>query len=155
MSDVRLETKRTTATDPAKAAEELLKDVQATSPKLAVLYATRDRDVKALAAKLREKLPKGTRLVGATTSAAIDNDGFHPGAAVLGLLSGDVDVGIGLGKNIGSDAVNAGGQALERAASELGKREADLDTRRYVAAVIDDGFRGKKEELLLGVLEKN
>jgi hypothetical protein len=94
-------------------------------------------------------------LVGGTTGCAIDNTGFHPNEAVLGVLSGDLEVGIGIGKGLDSDAPSAGAQAIARAASELGRRETDLDVRRHVAMVIDDGPRMKKEELLLGVLEKN
>ena len=52
------------------------------------------------------------------------------------------------------DAAKAGGVAIEMAAQQLGTRVANLD-RHHGAIVIDDGFKMKKEEMLLGVLEKN
>jgi hypothetical protein len=42
-----------------------------------------------------------------------------------------------------------------RAAEELGQRLDDLDTKRCVGLVMDDGFKFKKEELLLGILDRN
>jgi hypothetical protein len=74
---------------------------------------------------------------------------------VLGALHGDFDVGLGLGAGLTADAVAAGANAIRRACEELGVRQGDLDPRKYVGLVIDDGFRYKKEELLLGILEKN
>jgi hypothetical protein len=74
---------------------------------------------------------------------------------VLGALAGDFDVGLGLGGGLSTDAVNAGATAIRKACEELGVRQADLDPRKNVGLVIDDGFRYKKEELLLGILEKN
>jgi hypothetical protein len=53
------------------------------------------------------------------------------------------------------DAIGAGAAAIKRACEDLGVRQQDLDPRRYVGLVIDDGFRYKKEELLLGILEKS
>jgi hypothetical protein len=74
---------------------------------------------------------------------------------VLSALSGDFDVGLGLGKGLSEDAIAAGARAMENACSELGTRPQDADPRRHVGLVIDDGFKYKKEELLLGVLDKN
>src|SRR5690606_25530984 len=74
---------------------------------------------------------------------------------VLSALSGDFEVGIGLGKDLTSDAIGAGTRAMASACDQLGARPQDLDPRRHVGLVIDDGFRYKKEELLLGVLDRN
>jgi hypothetical protein len=155
MSEVSLTSRRTNQSDATLAAAELFEGVDATKPKLAVVFANRDRDLPALVKNLRERLPKETRLVGATTGSAIDRTGFHNGETVLALLSGDLEVGIGLGKGLSEDALGAGARALQRASSELGRKESDLDPHRYVAMVMDDGFRCKKEELLLGVLDRN
>jgi hypothetical protein len=154
MTQVTLATSRTKHLEAEAAADALLRE-SSVSPKLAVLYASTDRDLPALVKAVRARLPKETRVVGGTTACVLDNEGFHPGEAVLGLLSGDIDVGIGIGAGLESDAVRAGGEALAKAAAELGKREADLDIRRHVAVVLDDGPRMRKEELLLGVLERN
>src|SRR5262249_24884080 len=75
-------------------------------------------------------------------------------SAVIGALSGDFEVGIGLGKDLAGDAHGAGAAAIARAFEELGVRPADVDPRKYVGLVIDDGHRFKKEELLLGVLDR-
>jgi hypothetical protein len=104
---------------------------------------------------VRERLPRGTRLVGATTAGELDNRGMYAGSVVLGALGGDFDVGLGLGTGLSRDAVSAGSRAVARAAEELGVRPADLHPRRHVGLVIDDAFRYKKEELLLGMLDKN
>jgi hypothetical protein len=154
MDDVALSVARSDKTHPKAAAEELVRNAGA-APKLAVLFANRDRDLQGLVRAVRERLRKSTRLVGGTTTCVLDNAGFHPNQSVLGLLGGDFEVGIGVGKGLEADAAAAGAQAIARAASELGRRESDLDVRRHVAMVVDDGLRMKKEELLLGVLEKN
>jgi len=155
MSEVNLTTHRTSQSDAKLAADELLQGLDGTKPKLATVFANRNRDLPALVKSLRERLPKETRLVGATTGSAIDSMGFHNGEAVLALISGDLEVGIGLGKGLSDDALGAGTRALQHASQELGKKESDLDPHRYVAMVVDDGFRYKKEELLLGVLDRN
>jgi hypothetical protein len=80
---------------------------------------------------------------------------MHQGTVVASMLSGDLEVGIGLGRGLTDDAVAAGAQALARAAEDLGVRPQELDPKKYVGVVIDDGFKYKKEELLLGVLDKS
>ncbi|MCY1046436.1 FIST C-terminal domain-containing protein [Corallococcus sp. bb12-1] len=155
MANVKMQTARSTLTDPVAAAEDLLKQLHGPPPKLVTLFASRQRDQRALNRAVRERLPKDTRLVGATTAGELDNNGIHTNSVVMGALSGDFEVGLGLGSGLTGDAIAAGAQAIKRACEELGVRQQDLDARRYVGLVIDDGFRYKKEELLLGILEKN
>lgn len=155
MAQVKMQTARTTLAEPEAAAEDLLRQLTGPTPKLVTLFAARSRDQRALNRALRTRLPKETRLVGATTGGELDNAGIHEDTVVLGALSGDFDVGLGLGSGLTVDAIGAGASAIKRACDELGVRQQDLDARRYVGLVIDDGFRYKKEELLLGILEKN
>jgi len=155
MAQVKMQTARTSEKEPVAAAEDLMKQLGAITPKLVMLFASRERDQSALNRAVRERLPKGCRLVGATTAGELDNTGIHSGTVVLGALYGDFDVGVGLGTNLSGDAVSAGATAIRKACEELGVRQPDLDPRKYVGLVIDDGFRYKKEELLLGILEKN
>jgi hypothetical protein len=44
---------------------------------------------------------------------------------------------------------------MRRACSDLGVGAADLDRAHHVGLVIDDGFKNKKEELLIGMLSDN
>jgi hypothetical protein len=153
---VKMQTARTTQSEPVAAAEDLVRQLQGgATPKLVTLFASRERDQLALNRALRERLPPGTRLVGATTGGELDNQGIYQGSVVLGALSGDFEVGLGLGTGLTLDAVGAGATAMKRAAQDLGVRQQDVDSRKFVGLVIDDGFRYKKEELLLGILEKN
>ncbi len=80
---------------------------------------------------------------------------MHFGGAVLGVLEGDFEVGLGLGRGLTDDALRAGASAMRNACEELGVDARDLDTTRHVGLVIDDGYRYKKEELLMGALDKN
>ncbi len=156
MANVTLRTARTMESDPTAAAEELCNRLlDGPPPKLVIMFATRARDQKALNSAVRARLPKGTRLIGATSGGEIDHEGMHQNSVVLSALCGDFDVGLGLGTGLSHDAVSAGAAAVKQACDELGVRQAELDTRKYVGIVIDDGFKFKKEELLLGVLEKN
>lgn len=155
MAQVKMQTARTTQQEPNAAAEDLMKQLGGITPKLVMMFASRSRDQVTLNRAVRERLPKGCRLVGATTAGELDNTGFYSGTVVLGALYGDFDVGLGLGTNLSADAVSAGATAIRKACEELGVRQPDLDPRKYVGLVIDDGFRYKKEELLLGILEKN
>ncbi len=155
MPSVDLAHARTAERDPNRAAENLCAQLGAAKPKLAVMFASRDRDQRALNRAVRERLPAGTRLVGATTGGEIDRDGMHAGTVVLAALSGDLEVGLGMGHKMSFDAAAAGETAIRTAARELGARADDLGTRKYGAIVIDDGFRFRKEELLLGVMSMN
>ena len=151
MPKTRFQSVRTALTDPQAAAEALVGSLDGPEPRLVTLFASSDRDHLALNRALRERLPRGTRLIGATTNGELDRDGFHHGTAVLSALSGDFEVGLGLGRDLGADAIAAGADALRRACDDLGVRPADLDRRKNVGVVIDDGSRFKKEELLIGM----
>lgn len=152
MPKIGFESVRTSVAEPVAAAEALVSGLSGAQPKLVTLFASRDRDHLALNRALRERLPKGTRLVGATTSGEIDRDGPHMGTAVLGALSGDFEVGLGLGRGLTADAIAAGTDAMKHAAADLGVKVSDLDRKKNVGMVIDDGARMKKEELLIGML---
>lgn len=153
MPNIELVTARTDAVDPEAAAEAICQQLGPKEPKLVTVFASRSRDHLALNRELRKRLPKA-RLVGASSSAEIDRDGIHVGTVVVSAMSGDFDVGIGLGKKLSEDAVAAGNRAVTHACDELGIRPVDLG-KRHVGMVIDDGFRHKKEEFLIGMLEPN
>jgi hypothetical protein len=155
MARIDLKSARTTEQDAARAAEDLLAQLGGSTPKLVTMFASYGRDQRELNRALRERLPKHTRLIGATTGGEVDNGGIHRDSVVLSALSGDFDVGIGLGKGLTDDAIGAGTRAMASACEELGVRPQDADPRRHVGLVIDDGFRSKKEELLLGILDRN
>jgi hypothetical protein len=146
---------RTARTEPIAAADELMDQLGSAAPKLVTLFAARSYDHEALNRALRARLPKATRLIGASTAGEIDRAGMYQGGAVLGAFSGDFDVGLGLGSGLTRDAMSAGSRAMNRACDELGTTPDDLGTSRHVGVVIDDGFRYKKEEVLLGMLERN
>lgn len=155
MPRIQMQTARSTQQDPVAAANELVSQLTGPAPKLVTLFASRERDQQALNRALRERLPRATRLVGATTAGELDNRGIHSGSVVLGALSGDFEVGLGVGLGLSRDALVAGSQAMQRACLELGIRPEDLDPRQHVGVVMDDGYRAKKEELLLGLLSRN
>ena len=155
MASVEMVHARTSVRDPAAAAEDLCRQFGSVKPKFVSLFASRDRDQRALNKALRERLPKDTRLLGATTAGEIDRDGMHAGTVVAAALYGDLEVGIGLGRDLSRDAVAAGEAAIQSAVQQLGARADDLGSKKYVAIVIDDGFRFRKEELLLGVMSMN
>ncbi|UJR84045.1 FIST signal transduction protein [Sandaracinus amylolyticus] len=155
MARIDLNSARTSERDPERAAEALLTSLGSATPKLVTVFASSDRDHRALNAALRARLPRGTRIIGASTAGEIDRDGIHDGTVVLSALTGDFDVALGLGTDLSADAIGAGARAMQRACDELGVRPQDVDPRRHVGLVMDDGFRFKKEELLLGVLDRN
>lgn len=155
MPSVEMVHARTAAREPGPAAEEICNQLGSAKPKLVVMFASRDRDQAALNRAIRERLPKGTRLLGATTGGEIDREGMHAGTVVVSALSGDFEVGLGMGHDMSRDAAAAGEAAIRTAAQQLGARADDLGSRKHVAMVIDDGFRYRKEELLLGVMSMN
>ena len=155
MPSVDLVHARTTQRDPAAAAEDICQAFGSARPRLVTVFASRDRDQRALNRAIRERLPKDTRLLGSTTGGEIDREGMHEGTVVAAALTGDLEVGIGLGHGLSSNAAGAGEAALVRACDELGAKADALSSRKYGALVIDDGFRFKKEEMLLGVMSKN
>lgn len=154
MAAIHMTTARTRVADPEEAAEALVGGLAA-GPRLVALFASSERDAAALNRAVRARLPAGTRLIGATTDGEIDGEGLHSGSVVLSGLYGDFEVGLGLGRDLSIDAIEAGAAAVEQASAALGSKPAELDTRRCVGLVIDDGFRFKKEELLIGMLRDN
>lgn len=155
MPSVDLVSARSSETDAIRAAEDICNQFGVVKPKLVTVFAARSYDHHALNRALRERLPPETRLFGATTAGEIDRQGMHTGSVVAGAFSGDFEVGIGLGHGLSRDAATAGEKAIRSAAQQLGVRADDLASRKHVAVVIDDGFRNKKEELLLGVMAMN
>ncbi|MFO0555491.1 MAG: FIST N-terminal domain-containing protein [Polyangiaceae bacterium] len=154
MASVTLQSGKSKLEDPNAAAEEALGQLGSGTPKVVFAFIPGPWDQVATHRALRTRLPSGVRLISASTGGELTNAGMHQHTLVLGALYGDIEVGIGLARGLSRDAALAGSQAVERAASELGTRVSALD-RKYGAIVIDDGFKMKKEELLLGVLEKN
>lgn len=155
MASVEMVQARTSARDPAAVAEDICNQFGGVKPKFVSLFASRDRDQRALNAALRERLPAETRILGATTAGEIDRDGMHTGTVVAAGLHGDFDVSIGYGRDLSRDAVAAGEAAIQSASQQLGARADDLGSKKYVALVVDDAFRFRKEELLLGVMSMN
>ena len=96
MAKVELKSARTSEKDPVKAAEELCNALGGATPKLVTIFGSSDRDQVALNRALRERLPRGTRVIGATTCGEIDNAGMHMGTVVMSALTGDLEIGIGL-----------------------------------------------------------
>src|ERR1700755_2058650 len=155
MSSVDMVHARTKIRDAAAAAEDICMQFGSAQPKLVVMFASRDRDQTLLNREVRARLPKGTRLLGATTGGEIDRDAMHHGTVVASAMWGDFEVGLGLGREMTRDAATAGETAIRSAAQQLGSRADDLGSRKHVALVIDDGFRFRKEEMLLGVMSMN
>jgi len=155
MPGVQLIHARTSAREPGPAAEELCRQLGSVRAPLVVMFASRDRDQGALNRAMRERLPRETRLLGATTGGEIDRDGIHAGTVVAAALHGDLEVSLGLGRDMSRDAVTAGETAIRNAARELGARPEDLASRKYGALVIDDGIRFCKEPMLLGLMSLN
>jgi len=155
MPSVQMVHARTAARDPGPAAEELCRQLGRVRAPLVVMFASRDRDQGALNRAMRERLPRETRLLGATTGGEIDRDGMHAGTVVAAALHGDLEVGLGLGREMSLDPIKAGETAIRIAARELGAHPEDLGSRQYGALVIDDGLRMCKEQMLLGLMSLN
>jgi hypothetical protein len=155
MASIQMRSVRTRLKDPVASAEDLLTQLGDITPKLVVLFASRERDHLTLNRALRDRLPKDSRLIGATTAGEIDNAGMHSETAVLGALTGDFDVGVGIGRRLSVDAMSAGETAVKMACEGLGVRPKDINSHKYVGAVIDDGYQFKKEEFLLGMMDQN
>jgi hypothetical protein len=154
MSTVRLQSAHSAAVDPDRAAESAVSGLGSFEAKVVLGFVPGPCDHAAYHAALRARLPKSVRLVTSSTGGEITTNGLVSEQLVLAALGGDIDIGIGWATGLTVDAAGAGSVAIERAARELGVRVADMD-RRYGGVVIDDGFKMKKEEMLLGVLEKN
>jgi len=155
MASVTLKYGRSSKTDEADAIEDVLEQLGPVDPKLVTLFAARDRDHAALNAKLRERLPAGARLLGASSAGEITREGVAFGSIVVAALEGDLEVGLGLGSGLENDALRAGGDAMKSACEQLGTTPNAVDTSSHVGVVIDDGYKNKKEELLMGALGQN
>jgi len=151
---VRLEHGCSSASSAKQSVEQALSQLSGAPAKIVFGFVPGPWEHREFHHALRAALPKETRVVTTSTGGEITNDGLMTERLVVASLCGDIDIGIGYATGLTRDAARAGGEAVEMAASQLGMRVADLD-RRYGGIVIDDGFKMKKEEMLLGVLEKN
>jgi hypothetical protein len=154
MATVRLQNASSPSRSPEAAAEEVLTVLGSFVPKVVLGFIPGPWDQRAYHAALRARLPKPVHLITSSTGGEITNQGLVTEQMVIGALGGDLDVAVGYATGLARDAAKAGSVAIEMAAQRLGTRVANLD-RHHGAVVIDDGFKMKKEELLLGVLEKN
>ncbi len=78
------------AKDASTAADDLVSQLGSATPKLVTLFASREsRSPRPQSRRVLERLPKGTRLIGASTGGEIDRGGMSEGEVVLGALSGD------------------------------------------------------------------
>src|SRR5262249_39780096 len=133
MASVEMAHARTSVLEAGPAAEDICNQFGSVKPKLVTVFASRYRDQQALNRALRERLPKETRLRGATTNGEIDREGMHRGTVVAAAMYGDFDVGIGLGRDLTRDAAGAGDTAIRSAMDQLGARADELGTKKYVA----------------------
>ncbi len=155
MPRVTIKGARSTEAGATEAIREIMEQLGSIEPKLVTLFASRDRDHVALNQALRDALPEGTPLLGATTAGEIGRDGVTFGAVMVGVLEGDLEAAVGVGTGLTEDAMRAGRDAMRSACEQLGTSPRDLDTSTHVGVVIDDGYKNKKEELLMGALEQN
>ena len=139
MPSVSLKSARTDEMDPVRAVQKLESQLEGGEPKLVTVYAPRSCDHVALNKAVRARFPKA-RLLGASTAGEIDRDGIHQGSILLGALSGDFEVGIGVGRNLSTAAVHAGESAIVGAARELDVRDdaaAERARARGVSVIQD------------------
>lgn len=154
MPSVTLKSARSAEQDPVRAIDQIVSKLEGAEPKLVTLFADRSYDHVALNKAIRSRFPRA-RLIGASGAGEIDRTGIHTGSVIVGAVSGDFEVGIGLGHTISTNAVRAGEAAIGHAARELDANDESLGTKRFVAMVIDDGLRFKKEECLMGIMARN
>jgi hypothetical protein len=155
MSRVDLECAHAAGGEAETVARRLVAELVGPEPVLCFAFASPERDHRALAKALRAALPPRTRLVYATSGAPIASSGSMRDSVVLTALSGDLEVGLGLGSDLDGDPVGAGSSAIRQAARELDLAPQELPTRSTVGIVIDDASRQRKEEFLLGILDAN
>jgi hypothetical protein len=155
MSRVDLECAHAAGAEPETVAGELVAKLAGPEPVLCFAFASPDRDHGALAKALRAALPPTSRLVYATSGAPISSSGSMRDSVVLAALSGDLEVGLGLGSDLDGDPVGAGASAIRQAARELDLAPQELPTLSTVGVVIDDASRQRKDEFLLGILDAN
>lgn len=154
MATIDLQNATTAKSDSAAAAEDVLGQVNLGGARLVLGFLPGEGNHEELHAALRARLPKDVRLVTMSTVAGITNRGYQEKHVTLGVLSGDIEIGVGAGTGLSNAAPEVGAKMVEQAARELGSSVSDLD-RRCGGIVIDDGSKMKKEELLLGALEQN
>lgn len=156
MPKVQLKSALSCLSEPEEIADDLIAQIGGSEiPRLITVFSSLPCDNAALNKAIRERLPEDTRIIGATTAGEIDRDGYHRKTVQMCSLTGDFEVGVGLGRGVSKDAMGAGLTAVAAACRELGIMPTDLDPRSNVGVVIDDGSQNKKEELLLGMMERN
>lgn len=155
MGSVHIKTACSSSREVAVAVGEILASISGVDARVVFAFVPATGEMFASYHRtLRAGLAPTTRLVSVSTSDGITNAGYHLKRLVVGALHGDIDVGIGFGTNLEKDAPSLGSDLVEQAAEELGVSVPGLG-RKHGMVLFDDGSKMKKEELLLGVLERN
>jgi len=122
-----------------EAGREAAEKVVSEDLKLVYVFASTDHELPELLEGVEEKVGD-VPVVGCSSKVEVGTYGFSRGTAVVGGFSGDIDVGVGIGKNLEKDSYSAGKKAIKDAFDDLESEEVTPYTKRK-----DDGWKNSRD----------
>lgn len=149
------------ADDARSAGRDAAEEAKTDDSRIAYVFASTRYDLDALVAAVDEVFGD-VPVVGCSSTAEITPEGAFEGSVVVGALNGeDVDVGVGIGRDLGKDSYAAGRNAIHDAVQDLAadevapfrkRRDEDWRMRQETfVTLFSDPLHGTGVEVLEGV----
>lgn len=109
----------------SEAVNEISSKLNVEKPELVYVFASYSYDMGKVAEKLNNEF-EDTVIVGCSSAVEVTSEGVHEESLTVAVFE-DVEVGVGIGKNIGNDSYEAGMSAVKEAAEEIDVIDAKED----------------------------
>lgn len=122
-------------------------------PKILIIFVSinYEEELKKILLEAKKLLPK-TKIVGGTGAAIIASEGVYPRGVGVMAIGGDLDVGVGLGKNSRTLPELAGETSMKQALKDLGKSKyKNRFAFAFVSGMKFPNIPGMKSMMKLGI----
>ncbi len=142
-------------------AEELSSSIKKKiyNPKYIIVFITHYNDLKKFLKHFTAEFSKETKIFGCTVTGPISSDNYcYEGVSVIAIEGNSIEIGLGLAEKVKENPIEAGKIVSQVSLDNL-SRDSELVTKsmfsktQMCSLLFADGFCGREEDILLGVLE--
>lgn len=156
MGSLRIKTGCSSNKDENLAVNEVLRQVEQADLKCVVFFVSSHYDQHKISNAIRSFSAQNdafhdVEFVGCTSAGEFTQKGFEDESiTAMGFASPELEVGIGVGKQISDNPIGAAKKAVEKACQQLGIGVEDLDSSKYTGLILIDGLQSVEEYIMLG-----
>jgi hypothetical protein len=143
--------------DPQQAVEEVLGKIRQADLRCVVFFVCSYYDQQKIseaisACKQRDELFREVEFVGCTSAGEFTERGFmEESITAMSFACPDLQVGVGVGKQISTNPIGAAKKAVEKACFQLGVDVEQLQGDEFTGLVLIDGLQFVEEYVMLGI----